>query len=168
MTSGVTYEFRVESRNSYDYSAPSDVLTLLAAFKPEAPEAPTTTVIANKVKVSWPNHLTNGSPITGYKVYILQHDKVTYTQESIDCIGTDASVLANRECLIKLDTLIVAPYSLVLNEEIWAKVIATNVYGDSPFSAAGNVGLTKLIPDAPINLANNAAITDAAKIGLVW
>jgi len=101
-------------------------------------------------------------------VYILQHDKVTYTQESIDCIGTDASVLANRECLIKLDTLIVAPYSLVLNEEIWAKVIATNVYGDSPFSAAGNVGLTKLIPDAPINLANNAAITDAAKIGLVW
>jgi len=92
------------------------VLTLLAAFKPEAPEAPTTTVIANKVKVSWPNHLTNGSPITGYKVYILQHDKVTYTQESIDCIGTDTSVIANRECLIKLDTLIVAPYSLVLNE----------------------------------------------------
>jgi hypothetical protein len=47
LTSGVIYEFRVESRNSYDYSAPSDVLTLLAAFKPEAPAAPTTTVIAN-------------------------------------------------------------------------------------------------------------------------
>ena len=113
-------------------------------------------MIANKVKVSWPNHLTNGSPITGYKVYILQHDKVTYTQESIDCIGTDTSVIANRECLIKLDTLIVAPYSLVLNEEIWAKVIANNVYGDSPYSPAGNNGLVKLIPDAPVSLVNDA------------
>jgi hypothetical protein len=70
-------------------------------------------------------------------------------------------VINSRECFIWLDTLIVEPYSLVLNEEIWAKIIAINVYGDSPFSEAGNDGLTKLIPDAPVNLANDASETDA-------
>jgi hypothetical protein len=87
---------------------------------------------------------------------------VTFTEETVDCVGTDVDVIANRVCLINLDTLIVAPYSLVLNEEIKAKIIATNVYGDSPYSEVGNDGLTKLIPDVPINLANNAVITDAS------
>jgi hypothetical protein len=48
--------------------------------------------------------------------------------------------------------LIVPPYSLVLNESIHAKIIATNYYGDSPISDSGNGGLIKLVPDAPVNL----------------
>ena len=48
--------------------------------------------------------------------------------------------------------MIVPPYSLVLNESIYAKIIATNFYGDSPFSDPGNGGLIKLVPDAPVNL----------------
>jgi hypothetical protein len=47
LTSGVIYEFKVESRNSYDYGEYSEVLTMLAAFKPEAPPAPTTETINN-------------------------------------------------------------------------------------------------------------------------
>jgi hypothetical protein len=43
LTSGVTYEFKVESRNSYSYSAYSDSLTMLCAFKPDAPLTVTTT-----------------------------------------------------------------------------------------------------------------------------
>jgi hypothetical protein len=31
---------------------------------------------------------TNGSPITGYKVYILQVDGATFTHESVDCDGS--------------------------------------------------------------------------------
>jgi hypothetical protein len=112
--------------------------------------------------------ITNGSPITGYKIYILQHDGVTYTQETVDCDGLSESVINNRECYIYLDTLIVEPYSLVLNEEIWAKIIATNFYGDSPFSEPGNDGLTKLIPDAPVNLVNDPIVTDAFSIKFDW
>jgi len=67
-------------------------------------------------------------------------------------VGTSAYTLTNRVCNIKLDTLIVAPYSLTLNQEIWAKIIAINFYGESPISSAGKGGLVKLIPDAPINL----------------
>jgi len=56
----------------------------------------------------------------------------------------------------------------VLNEGIYVKVISTNVYGDSPKSEAGNGGLVKLVPDAPINLANDASITDANLIRFTW
>jgi len=42
LTSGVIYQFKIEARNSYGFSDYSDVLTLLCAYKPEAPAAPTT------------------------------------------------------------------------------------------------------------------------------
>jgi hypothetical protein len=112
--------------------------------------------------------ITNGSPITGYKVYIREHNSDVYTQEEIDCLGNSESVINTRECYIYLDTLIIDPYSLILNEEIWAKVIATNFYGDSPYSEEGNNGLTKLIPDAPVNLQNDASVTDAFNIKIDW
>lgn len=38
LTPGVTYSFKVESRNAYDYSAYSEELSLLCAFIPEIPE----------------------------------------------------------------------------------------------------------------------------------
>ena len=43
LTAGVTYQFKVESRNSYSFSDYSDVLTLLCAFKPDPPLIVTTT-----------------------------------------------------------------------------------------------------------------------------
>lgn len=61
-----------------------------------------------------------------------------------------------------------APYNKILNEEIWAKIIAENFYGDSFESAPGNQGLVKLIPDAPINIFNDATVTDAEKIKFTW
>jgi hypothetical protein len=70
LTSGVTYEFKVESRNSYDYSSYSDTLALLAAFKPEATLAPITYIVNDLVYIEWVEPVTNGWPITGYKVYI--------------------------------------------------------------------------------------------------
>jgi hypothetical protein len=30
----------------------------------------------------------------GYRIYILEHDKVTYTQEAVECDGYSASVIA--------------------------------------------------------------------------
>ena len=67
-----------------------------------------------------------------------------------------------------LDTLIVPPWSLVMNEEVWAKIIAINFYGESPFSYAGNTGLIKLIPDAPVNLVNDPSTTDDIKIRFTY
>jgi hypothetical protein len=47
-------------------------------------------------------------------------------------------------------------------------IIATNVYGDSPYSEPGNNGLIKLIPDAPVNLLNDPVVTDAFSIKFTW
>lgn len=45
--------------------------------------------------VEWVEPFTNGSPITGYRIYVLEHDKVTYTQESVECDGTTTDVINN-------------------------------------------------------------------------
>lgn len=70
LTSGVIYEFKVESRNAYGYSPLSEKITLLAAFKPEAPETVQTENFNDQVIVSWAMPITNGSPITGYRIYV--------------------------------------------------------------------------------------------------
>jgi hypothetical protein len=48
-----------------------------------------------------------------------------------------------------LSKLTAAPYSLLKGYGI-IKVIATNAYGDSPLSPAGNGGLIVFVPDAPV------------------
>ena len=70
LTAGVTYQFRVESRNSYGYSAYSSSISLLCAYKADPPLTVTTSNTENKVTVSWSSPTTNGSPITAYKIYI--------------------------------------------------------------------------------------------------
>jgi hypothetical protein len=50
-------------------------------------------------------------------------------------------------------TLRTAPFSLPWGSSIYAKIIATNVYGDSLISQAGNGGVIMTYPDAPISLA---------------
>lgn len=44
---GNTYTFKVESKNSYGYSTHSEPLEMLCAFRPDAPEAPSTEVQGN-------------------------------------------------------------------------------------------------------------------------
>lgn len=70
LTPGKTYEFRVESRNSYSYSTFSSVLQLFCAFKPEPPLVVTTTNSNDLVKLEWSAPETNGGVITLYKIYI--------------------------------------------------------------------------------------------------
>lgn len=55
-----------------------------------------------------------------------------------------------------------------MNEEVWVKIIAVNVYGESEISEPGNDGLVKLIPDAPVSLVNDPSVTDDDKIKFDW
>jgi len=67
---GNTYTFKVESKNSYGYSQHSEPLEMLCAFRPDAPEAPSTEVQGNQVLISWDEAVNNGAEITGYKLFI--------------------------------------------------------------------------------------------------
>jgi len=136
----VTYSFKVESRNSYGYSAYSDSITLLCAFKPDAPITIVTTNTADKVMISWSSPVTNGSPITSYKIFIQQHSSMTFTQEQVECDGTLQTVVDNRLCHVSLATLKAAPYSLVKAESVYVKVISVDQ----------NMNLTKNIQKNPL------------------
>jgi len=67
----------------------------LAAFKPEAPAAPMTYISNDKVFIKWEQPVTNGWPITGYKIFIREHASTTFTQESIECDGSTLEVIDN-------------------------------------------------------------------------
>jgi len=60
------------------------------------------------------------------------------------------------------------PSAYLWVDSVFAKVIATNIVNSSVESPSGNGGVILTNPDAPINLANDATITDATRIGLTW
>jgi hypothetical protein len=154
LTSGTTYEFKVEARNEYGYSVFSSTLTLLAAYIPEVPTSVTTEIDGSQVKVLWTLPSDNGSPITAYKVYIQEVGTTTYTQESTDCDGTSATVISNRYCHIDISTLI-ASFNLDGGDSVYAKVVAVNTYGETAQSSEGNGAYYSRVPDSPINLAED-------------
>lgn len=167
LTKGVTYGFKVQSRTIYGLSEYSEELLLLSAIAPYAPPAPTTTVDGGHVVIEWGSPAANGSPITGYEIYI-KSSTGAFVQESLECDGTSAIVYQNRICYIQLTTLIVAPFNLVQDDSIAAKIIAKNAYGDSPLSAEGAGGIIKVVPDSPVNLQNDGSTTDDIKIRFTW
>lgn len=91
----------------------------------------TTIIDSSNVKVTWSLSTDNGSPITEFKVFVLEIGTTTYTQESTDCVGNDATVIANKECSITISTLLAAPYNMDGGDSVYAKVSAVNFYGES-------------------------------------
>lgn len=51
---------------------------------------------------------------------------------------------------------------------IYAQVSATNSYGTSTYSNAGNGAIIVTVPDAPVSVQNNPAVTTVNKVGIVW
>lgn len=56
----------------------------------------------------------------------------------MDCDGTSAEVVANRQCTVSLQTLRATPYNLVKDDSVNVKVISVNIYGQSIESESGN------------------------------
>jgi hypothetical protein len=82
LTSGTTYEFKIEAKNEYGYSEYSETMSLLAAATPEVPISVTTEMAGNQVKVAWQLPSDNGSPITEYKLFIKEIGSNSYTYRS--------------------------------------------------------------------------------------
>lgn len=60
------------------------------------------------------------------------------------------------------------PYSLDWGDSIWAKIVATNLVGNSEESDEGNGAVILTNPDAPVSLANDNTSTSASQITLTW
>lgn len=85
-----------------------------------------------------------------------------------NCDGSQSDVIAALQCTIPLATLTLEPYSLVFGNSVWSKITATNFYGESAESDQGNGAIILLVPDAPVGLADNVAVTTAYVIGFTW
>ena len=168
LTAGVTYAFKVQSRNRIGYSDYSTPVSILAAQGPDTPAAPSTSFIGDWLVVDWTAPASGGSPITAYRIQIRHADEVTYSEELTSCDGTDPTIVDNLQCSIPSYLLNQAPFSLAWGSSVYAKVRAINANGDSPFSPEGNGGVIITNPDAPINLAEDSSERTLNSIGFSW
>lgn len=61
-----------------------------------------------------------------------------------------------------------APFLLVRGNIVYAQVLAINIYGSSSYSSVGGGAVIQLIPDAPLNLANDFTQRSAEHIRVTW
>lgn len=117
--------------------------------------------------VSWTAPDNGGSPITSYTIYLLTNagDYITYTDH---CDGSDSTIMAQAYCVIPSIDLHETSFLLPWASSIWAKVVATNLYGDSATSEAGNGATIVAVPDKPISLAEDYSQRSASTLGLTW
>lgn len=106
-------------------------MTLLCATIPEIPIDVLTSIEGDLLKVTWTLSTDNGTPITEYKVFIQEIGTTTYTLESTDCVGSDTSVISSETCYINISTVLSTPYNVDGGDSVYAKVSASNFYGES-------------------------------------
>jgi len=119
------------------------------------------------VIITWDAPDQGWSDITRYRIIIKQSNG-TYTEQLDNCNGIWASVVRDRICTVPLLVLQADPYNWILGDSIYAKVSASNVWGESAMSTAGNGATIVTIPSPPIYLLNNATVTSDTKIGFSW
>ena len=61
-----------------------------------------------------------------------------------------------------------APWNLVFGDAIYAKVSGINFYGEGQHSNQGNGATVLMVPDAPMNVQDNVAVTTSQVIGITW
>ena len=111
--------------------------------------------------------MANGTPITGYDVYIRKHD-LSYIVDTSVCNGDNTVVVSNTQCTTQLSKLTSAPFNLLQGYSVFIKIVAKNAYGSSADSTPGNGAIIVLVPEAPINLANDPLVTTKSVIGFTW
>ena len=99
-TEGVTYQFKVQARNTVGYSEDSSTVSILAASVPATPSAPVTTLIGSDIGVSWTKPAIMGSEITSYKISL--QDSNANWHETSSCNGADATIVTNKSCTIPI------------------------------------------------------------------
>ncbi len=140
MTAGQSYKFRYRVRNIFGWSPYSDVLTVLAATKPDRPAMVTTVNVGTSVRIDWVAPY-NGDSTLLYYVLVIKTKAGAFVEEPINCNArSDNTVFNNKYCVIPMDVLTSASFSLVQGDVIVAKVLAANVIGESQFSMENAIG----------------------------
>jgi hypothetical protein len=117
--------------------------------------------------ITWVAPSDQGSPITAFEVSIRSQD-LEFILDTNVCDGGSTDAISTLSCTVPLSTLQLTPYNLEYSDGIYARIIATNFYGDSLQSNSGNGALMVLVPDAPTNLLKNTTGSSKSVISFTW
>jgi hypothetical protein len=133
----------------------------VAALAPSAPATVTTTQDGTNVIIGWSAPTTNGLAVTQYDILIKKKDG-TYASTST-CTGSSNTIVTNRYCSVPMSTLR-TDYSLVLNDVVYAKVMAYNSMGWSAYTESTSLSSTtvKTEPSAPSTTVTRGASTSTS------
>jgi len=91
-----------------------------------------------------------------------------FSEETANCNGLDSTVISSHSCFVQISDLLDSPFYLAWGSSIYAKVIATNIIGNSIESLEGNGAIILTNPDYPTDLSNVPTGTTSSKISLSW
>jgi hypothetical protein len=72
------------------------------------------------------------------------------------------------ECSIPVQSLVAQPFNLPWGAQIYAKIIAINVYGVSQASPIGDGATIITYPDAPLTFVEDYSLRTATSLSLTW
>jgi hypothetical protein len=74
----------------------------------------------------------------------------------------------DTQCTIPVTELKALPFDLPWGTNVHAKVVATNLYGDSAESVVGNGAIITTFPDPPINFIEYYPDRSPTTLGFTW
>lgn len=110
---GRTYKFRYRAKNIFGWGPFSDQGDIFAASKPSQMQPVSVSLLGTNVKIQWTPSDSNASPITSFKVLIMTSDPLVLVEQLDYCDGSSTDAIDKNYCLVPMQTLIDAPYSLV-------------------------------------------------------
>jgi hypothetical protein len=130
-------------------------------------------VVANDIVIQWNAPSTDfmadyGTELLHYTLMIQGVDETSFYTELNNCDGSNPDVMSNQQCSIPISVLLGSPF--LLSDNVYAKVSASNVVGDSQYSDVGNGAIITMSypPDAPTNLLRNDASTTRTVLAFTW
>ena len=120
------------------------------------------------MRISWVAPSNNYKTITAYAIEILNAAGSLYLSEATYCDGTSSEVVANLYCEVPVSVLRAAPFSLLLQNLVVARVRAINMLGAGPFSEANTVGALIETEPAAMGSPTRGPSTGTSSIELRW
>jgi hypothetical protein len=117
LTPGNTYHFQVRGVNKYGNGAFSSKLTVVAAQKPDKPDAPTVTLIDKQVKIAFTTPASYSLTVSKYQIILIDKDGA-YVEVTSLCDGAESTIASQKYCLIAMTSLTETPLSLPFEASI--------------------------------------------------